>query len=66
MKTKSEEEKEIVSLFQEEMTRYKNQLMCPICKNKPKEYMLSQCTHIFCKDCIDERIAVHYYLGSDL
>lgn len=58
MKTKSDEDREVVDLFQEEMARYKNELLCPICKIQPKECILTRCLHIFCKDCIDERINV--------
>lgn len=54
--------------MQEEMRRYKAELMCPLCKVgkgsgfdgkvRPKECILARCQHIFCRECIDERINV--------
>lgn len=58
MASRSEEEKEVMELMQEEMRRYKAELMCPVCKVKPKDCILCKCQHIFCRDCVEERISV--------
>lgn len=65
MKTKSDDDREVVDLMQEEMTRYKNELLCSICKLKPKDCILSRCQHIFCRNCIEERINVIFYILYD-
>lgn len=63
-----EDEKEVIDLMQEEMHRYRTELMCPLCKVgvgvwreaqvRPKDCILARCQHIFCRECIEERIAV--------
>lgn len=58
MASRSEEEREVMELMQEEMRRYKAELMCPVCKVKPKDCILCKCQHIFCRECVEERIAV--------
>ena len=66
MASRSEEEKEVLELMQEEMRRYRAELMCPVCKVKPKDCILCKCQHIFCRDCVEERISVCVMIGSYL
>lgn len=54
----SDEEKEVLELMQEEMQRYKAELLCPVCHRQPKDCILCKCQHIFCRECVDERISV--------
>ncbi|KAK8833257.1 hypothetical protein WA577_007788 [Blastocystis sp. JDR] len=54
---RGENEKEVIDLMQEEMHRYRTELMCPLCKVRPKDCILARCQHIFCRECVEERIA---------
>lgn len=68
MNMRGENEKEVIDLMQEEMHRYRTELMCPLCKVgvgvrrerqvRPKDCILARCQHIFCRECVEERIAV--------
>jgi|GEM_PF-773365 len=56
--SRSSEEKEVLELMQEEMQRYKAELLCPVCHRAPKDCILCKCQHIFCRECVEERISV--------
>lgn len=56
--TRSEEDRELLDIMQEEMNRYKAELLCSLCKKRPKSCYLSSCSHVLCRQCVEERIAV--------
>ena len=60
MQTKAEDEREALTMILKEMNRYKDELLCHLCKKRPKDCILSRCQHIFCRHCIDERINVSW------
>lgn len=42
LSTKDEDEREVVNAMQEEMRRYKAELMCPLCKVRERDRVLME------------------------
>jgi E3 ubiquitin-protein ligase BRE1 len=44
-------------LMQDEINAYKTMLGCHVCKQRDKACVITKCFHMFCRECIDTRIA---------
>lgn len=66
MLTRTDENREILTLVHDDMSRYKQQLLCSICMTRPKDCILKQCNHIFCRKCIQDRYDVCFSLLSEV
>ncbi len=43
--------------LQEEIDAYKTMMGCNVCKQRDKSCVITKCFHMFCRECIDTRIA---------
>jgi len=43
--------------LQEEIDAYKTMMGCNVCKQRDKACVITKCYHMFCRECIDTRIA---------
>ena len=43
--------------LQEEIDAYKTMMGCNVCKQRDKACVITKCFHMFCRECIDTRIA---------
>ncbi|KAF0687569.1 Aste57867_20688 [Aphanomyces stellatus] len=39
-----------------ELMEARKKLNCSVCQDKPKEVMISKCSHMFCKECMDNNL----------
>lgn len=47
---------ELLQLLREEIDQYREALICSLCKCRPKDCIISRCQHIFCRNCVEDRV----------
>jgi E3 ubiquitin-protein ligase BRE1 len=46
------------SLIEEELASVKKMLRCPVCDDRMKDTVITRCYHVFCNECVRNRLAV--------